>query len=149
MPPAFTEVEQAKIWIANLLKTDAQLIPIFGSGDLSKVYADQAIRQLGFPYILITYMSGYDINALGTTREATWADFQIRVVTEGPPTSTDRQAEKRMDTLLQNTVNNLSGGYRFSARRISVINRPEYDANKQVRYQNIGGMYRVWICVAP
>lgn len=150
MPPVNTEVEQAKIWMSNLLKVDPQLSPIFGGGgDLARVYADQAIRELGFPYILITFMSGGDKNALGTKREATYANFQVRIVTEGSPTTTDRVAEKRMDDVLQNTVNAISGGYKFSARRMSPINRPEYDANKQVRYQNIGGIYRVWICLAP
>lgn len=144
-----TEVQEAKVWMANLLKTDVQLAAVFGNGELSKVYVDQGYRGLGFPYILITYMSGADKNALGTTREMTVANFQVRIVTEGPPTDTDRTAESRMDFLLQHAVSQPSGGYLFSCRRVSVIDRPEYDGNKQIRYQNCGGMYRVWISKAP
>ena len=149
MPVTRTEVQQAKVWMANLLKNDSQISAAMGSGDLSKVYIDQGFRGLGFPYILITYMSGADKNALGTTREMTVANFQVRVVTEGPPTDADRNVESRMDELLQHAVTQPSGGYLFSCRRVSVIDRPEYDANKQIRYQNCGGMYRVWISKAP
>ena len=91
------EIEEAKAWMANLLKNDSLLTPVFGQ----RVYADQAYRDLGFPYILITYMSGFDTQGLGTNRLQTTANFQVRIVTEGPPTDNDKTAAKRMDVLLQ------------------------------------------------
>lgn len=141
MADELSEVEQAKIWMVGMFKADAQLTPILAT----RVYADQAYRELGFPYLLVTYMSGSDKNALGTTREQTIANFQVRIVVEKVIDVTARNAEKRMDYLLQHSVKVLSGAYYFTARRMQPINRPEYDMVKTLRYHNIGGIYRLWI----
>lgn len=140
-----TEIQSAKKWIADLLQGDATLTALI---PIMNIFVDQAYRDLGFPYIVISYSPGVDVPGLGTVREMTVASFFVRVVTEGAPTDDDRSAEVRMDYLLQHAVNQTSGGFLFSSRRVQPIDLPEYDENKRVRYHSLGGIYRVWISPA-
>lgn len=137
-----TEIQQAKKWIANLLQSDTTLTTLIPS---MNIFVDQAYRELGFPYIIISHMSGIDKMGLGTVREMTNALFQVRVVTQGPQTDTSRDAEARMDYLLQHAVQQQSGDFFFTSRRFQTIDLQEYDENKKVRLQSSGGIYRIFI----
>ena len=137
-------VQEAKRWAFDLLNANAALIAI-----VPRIYVDQVQREsngLGkFPYILGNFMGGVDVPGLGTNRVQTRADFQWRIVCEGPPTDDIRTAETLMDDSLQTAVAQLSNGWYFSCRRVTPIDRPEYDNVKTKRYSNLGGIYRLWI----
>lgn len=140
-------IQEAKRWAHGLLTGSTSLMNL-----IPRVYVDQVQRQpngLGqFPYILGTFMSGIDIPGVGVNRVQTQADFQWRIVTEGPPTDDARLAEVIMDSLLQTAVTQLSNGWYFSCRRLMPIDRMEFDSTKTVSYRNIGGHYRCWIYAA-
>lgn len=142
-----SEVEEAKRWAYDRLSSNGALVAL-----IPRIYVDEVQRMpngLGqFPYILGTYMGGIDIPGIGTTRAQTHADFQWRVVTEEAPTANDRMAERIMDVSLQTAVALYSNGWYITSRRIAPISRPEYGLGNS-RYQNIGGIYRLWISIAP
>lgn len=142
-----TEVQEAKKWVSTLLRADVTIQGLLGTQP-TRVYVDHASRELGFPYILINHMSSRDTPGLGTNRELTRADLQVRVVSEGPPDSTALAAGARLDALLQVQVKAPFGGFYFSSRRIMEVDRPEYDKSEK-RYHNTGGIYRAWISKTP
>lgn len=139
-----SELQEAKKWIVNLLKADPTLQSLLGGATLTRVYADRASFELGFPRIIVNTMSGVDVQGLGTNRIITNAIFQIRLVSEGAPDNNSKTAEARMDSILQTQVAVSSGGFEYSVRRIAPIDRTEYDEAKKP-FSTIGGLYRVWV----
>lgn len=142
------EIESTKIWMANLLMNDVDFPDALLQGSLKRVYTDHAETSQGFPYVLINMMSGIDQQGLGTNRIQTRADFQVRVVCEGSPNDDSREIEAWFDALLQMQVAQVAGDYIVTCRRVSTINRAEYDGT-QARFFNLGGLFRVWIYSAP
>lgn len=140
-----SEIDKAKRWLANTLMNDGAFpAALLSSGSVKKVYVDHADRSLGFPYVLISMMSAIDRPGLGIARVQTQADFQVRVVTEGPPTATSESIVNWMDALIQSKSAQPAEGYFISCRRQAPIDRAEYGTNQQ-RYHNAGGVYRLFI----
>lgn len=135
------EIQEAKKWVVNLLKADSTMQTYLGSSP-TLVFADRASKELGFPRIIINTMSAVDVEGLGVNRVLTKLTLQIRVISEGPPNDTAKNAEHRMDQIMQTQVTQVSGGYNFSVRRISPIDRVEYDESAKP-YHTLGGLYRV------
>lgn len=138
------EIEQAKKWIYDSLIANADILAAVST----RVYGDYVPEPPAsrvYPYILYDFLGGSDVDALGTSRIFARPLFQVRVVTEGRPTTTTRKVSKRIDDVLQVTQAVVSGEFQFSARREQPVNRPETDAGTGKKYHNLGGLYRVWI----
>jgi len=142
-----TEVQEAKTWVYNLLKDDVTLQGLLG-GLPVRVYVDRASRELGFPYVVINHMGSIDRRGVGKNRMLSRTDLQVKVVSEGVPSENAINASKRVDELLEDQVKVAFGGYYFTPHRIAEIDMPEYDQS-QNRFQNLGGIYRVWISKTP
>lgn len=140
-----TEVQQAKKWIYDKLSANADITAAVGT----HIYADTIpVSPRPSRYILYNLMAATDTDGLGTNRILTSALFQVRQVNAGAPDTTARRVDKRIDEVLQVQVHQLSGDFYYSSRREGVVDRPEYDS-ANVRYHNLGGLYRVWIHEAP
>lgn len=139
-----TEVQQAKKWIYDKLSANADITTAVGTS----IFADSVPTPRPTRYILYNLMAATDVDGLGTNRIITSALFQVRGVNTGTPDTTARLLDKRIDDVLQVQVSQLSGEFYYSSRRESVVDRPEYDA-ANVRYHNLGGLYRVWIARVP
>jgi hypothetical protein len=142
------EIESAKIWMANLLMDDEDFPDALLNDTLKRVYTDHAEMSKGFPYVLINLMSGIDQAGLGTNRIQTRADFLVRVVSNGSPTTDSRDVESWFDALLQTQVAQVAGDYIITCRRLAPFNRTEYDASK-ARFSHGGGIYRTFIYRSP
>lgn len=142
-----TEVQEAKNWIHDVLAANVDIAAAVGD----RIFADHypgAFSERVYPYILYNTMAGTDVQGLGTARQATDSIFQIRAVCKGAPNTTAKLIDKRIDDVLQPTAHSASGDFLFSARRVGVVDRAEYDASNN-RYHNLGGLFRVWIQRAP
>ena len=135
-------VQQAKKWIYDSLVGDSENNAIVSG----RIYADRvpAGTTPVYPYELYNLMAGTDVQGVGTVRESTSALFQIRVVTSGSPDTNARKAEYRIDQVLGGAKNQISGDYMFTSWRTDPVDRAEYDQTQKL-YQNIGGLYRLWI----
>ena len=148
-----SEIQQAKAWIYTILAANVDIAARVGT----RIYSDfvpEPLANRTYPYILYEYLGGNDVDGLGSNRILSFPLFQIRLVTNGTngngrPTASDRLAEKRIDTVLQNAVHQLSGDYYFSARREQSVNRYELDTATGKQYANIGGLYRLFIGDTP
>lgn len=145
-----SEIREALRWAARRLGAVTALTAIIPA---SRIYIDEVKRgpdgNPTFPYILGNFMGGNDVQGLGTARQQTQGDFQWRVVTEGPPDDAANQASVYMDQSLQSAAEQVLNGFKFSSRRVAPIDRPEWDRLKNKSYRNTGGIYRIWISVAP
>lgn len=139
------EIEQAKKWIYDSLIANAEIAAVVGTRIFDGYVPESVLPANRYPYIVYDYMGGADIDAIGTTRIFAKPLFQIRVVTDGRPTTATRKVSKRIDDVLQITQAVVSGEFHFSARREQPVNRPETDAGTGKKYHNLGGLYRVWI----
>lgn len=138
------EIEQAKKWIYDSLIANSDILAAVST----RVYSDYVPEPPAsrvYPYVLFDYLGGADVDALGTWRIFARPLFQVRVVTDGRPTTTTRKVSKRIDDVLQVTQSVVSGEFQFSARREQPISRVETDAGTGKKYHNLGGLYRVWI----
>ena len=139
--PDVSEVQQAKKWIYDKLSANADITAAVGTN----IYADTVpVSPRPARYILYNLMAATDTDGLGTNRIITSALFQVRQVNTGAPDTTARRVDKRIDEVLQVQVHQLSGDFYYSSRREGVVDRAEYDS-ANVRYHNLGGLYRVWI----
>lgn len=134
------EVTEAKRWIYETLKADAQLVAVVGT----RIYPDIAPQGKPRPYLIFNFQGGVDVSGLGTARLQTNPLFQVRIVTDGAPNDAARTADARLDEVLQNSSADTSNGYMFSARREMPVDRPEFDADNN-RYHNLGGLYRLYV----
>lgn len=139
-----SEVQQAKKWIYDKLSANVDIAAAVGTS----IFADSVPTPRPARYILYNLMAATDVDGLGTNRLITSALFQVRQVNQGTPDTTARLLDKRIDDVLQVQVSQLSGDFYYSSRRESVVDRAEYDA-ANVRYHNLGGLYRVWIARVP
>jgi hypothetical protein len=117
----------------------------------TRIWADQAKPKSPqtpdseyYPFVLYNFQAGSDVPALGTVRLMTLPLMQVRAVGKGQPDANLRAADVRIDEVLQNASAQTSGGYVISARREFPVDRPEYDS-ANVRYHNLGGLYRLYI----
>lgn len=143
-----TEIQQAKAWIYSALHANVDIAAAVDT----RIYADYVLNTPTtrvYPYILFGFLASSDVDAVGTSRLLSKPLFQVRVVTDGRPDATARTIDKRIDTVLQNAVNQLSGDYYFSARREQSIDRSELDTSTGRQYGNIGGIYRLYIARTP
>lgn len=136
----FTEIQEAKNWIYDKLSANGDITTLVGTN----IFADHVFGARPARYVLYNLMASTDIDGLGTNRIITSALFQVRGVVQGGPDANAKKLDKRIDDVLQFQVHQLSGDFFFSSRREGTIDRPEYDA-ANVRYHNLGGLYRVWI----
>jgi hypothetical protein len=148
-----SEIQQAKAWIYTALSTNVEIAARVSTRIFADFVSEPPANRV-FPYILYEFLGGTDVDGLGTNRILSFPLFQVRVVTNGTngngrPTAADRLVEKRIDTVLQNAVHQLSGDYYFSARREQPINRYELDTTTGKQYANIGGIYRLFIGDTP
>lgn len=138
------EIEQAKKWIYDSLSGNAEITAVVSTRIYSDYLPDPPAARV-FPYVLYDYLGGADVDALGTGRLLAKPLFQVRLVTDGRPTTASRKAAKRIDDVLQVAVHQSSGEFFFTSRREQTVNRPETDAATGQRYHNLGGLYRLWI----
>lgn len=142
------EVEQAKAWIYSALSANVDITAAVGT----RIYADYVPEPPAnrvYPYLLYEFIAGPDIDGLGTVRLLTEPLFQVRLVTDGRPTTATRKASKRISDVLGVAVHQLSGDFYFSARREQPISRPETDTATGKKYHNLGGLFRLWIGRTP
>lgn len=139
-----SESQQAKAWIYAALFANADIASAVSTRIYSD-YAPDAPASRVYPYIIYNFMGGIDVDGLGTNRLQSQPLFQVRVVCKGRPSASTRKVDKRIDTVLQNAVYQLSGDYYFSARREQPIDRAELDATTGIQYHNLGGLYRLYI----
>lgn len=138
------EVEQAKAWIYTVLAANVDIAAAVGT----RIYADyvpEPPANRTYPYILFDFIAGTDVDGLGTVRLLSKPLFQVRLVTDGRPTTATRKASKRISDVLGVAVHQLSGDFYFTARREQPISRPETDAGTGKKYHNLGGLFRLWI----
>jgi hypothetical protein len=142
-----TEIQEAKNWIHDVLAANADITAAVSTRIFADHYPGSASDRV-YPYVLYNTMAATDIQGLGTTRQSTDALFQVRAVCKGAPDTTAKLIDKRIDDVLRVAVHNASGDFLYSARRTGTIDRTEYDS-ANVRYHNLGGLYRVWIQRVP
>jgi len=138
------EVEQAKKWIYDSLSGNAEITAVVSTRIYSDYCPDPPASRV-FPYVLYEYLGGNDVDGLGTSRILSEPLFQVRVVTEGRPTTATRRAAKRITDVLGVAVYQLSGDWYFTARREQPVNRPETDTATGKKYHNLGGLFRLYI----
>lgn len=138
------EIEQAKKWIYDSLSGNAEITAVVSTRIYSD-YVPEPPASRVFPYLLYEYLGGMDVDALGTSRLLSKPLFQIRVVTDGRPTTTTRKVAKRIDDILRIAVHQSSGEFFFTARREQPVNRAETDTATGKKYHNLGGLFRLWI----
>lgn len=143
-----TEVQAAKKWLYDSLHGDTTIATAV-SARIYDSYVPEPPANRVYSYIVYNFMAGTDVDGLGTNRIFARPLFQVRLVTNGRPTTSDRLVEKRIDIVLQNAVHQPSGDYYFSARREQPIDRAELDTATGKQYGNIGGLYRLWIGRTP
>ena len=140
-----SEIQQAKKWIYDKLSANVDIAAAVGTN----IFADTIpVSPRPGRYILYNLMAATDVDGLGTNRLITSALFQVRQVNVGAPDTTARRVDKRIDDVLQVQVSQLSGDFYYSSRRESVVDRAEYDS-ANVRYHNLGGLFRIWISRVP
>lgn len=140
----FSEIQEAKNWIYDKLSANADITAVVGT----RIFADHYPGTRVFPYVLYNTMSDTDLKGVGRNRIANDALFQVRCVCQGAPSADAKKVGKRIDDVLQNQANQLSGEFYFSSERAGEVDRPEFDATN-TRYHNLGGLYRVWIAKIP
>ena len=136
-----SEIQEAKKWIRAVLTANVDIAAVVGT----RVFADRSPSPVVFPYIIYNFLGGTDVQGLGTARLLARPLFQVRVVGEGSPNTDARKVDKRIDTVLQNAVNQQSGDYYFSARREQPVDRPELDPATNKVFFNLGGLFRLYI----
>jgi hypothetical protein len=136
------EIHRAQKWIRGKLAGDAQITAVVGT----RIFADQARELADFPYVLFAMQTGgQDTRGVGTVRLMSLPLFQIKVVTDGPPSADVYTVADRIDELFQNAVTEISDSFVFSSRRESPVEYPEPKRDSSEFFVHYGGSYRLYI----
>jgi len=133
------EIEEAKKWIYGSLSGNSEITAVVSTRIYSD-YVPEPVASRVFPYLLYEFLGGPDVQGLGVIRQGTNALFQIRVVTEGRPSTSTRLVAKRIDDVLRIAVYQPSGEFYFTAEREQPVSRTETDNGTGKRYHNLGGL---------
>jgi hypothetical protein len=143
--PSTTEHDETFRAARAKLLARSGVTAIVGTGTSARIYAEDQVPQLPtFPYLLLEYLSGSDMQGAGTHRIATDIFMRVTAVNRGPVDSTTRTLAYEADVALQSTARQESGGYYFSARRFRPFRRPLLDAANN-EYGRTGGEYRYMV----
>jgi hypothetical protein len=134
------ELERAFDLLYSILHGDSAIVNLVAD----RIYDSTVPQNPTFPYVLIEYVSGEDIDGTGTVRLMTTPLMLIRAVNKGIVTSDMLTIDGQIDALLQSTVAKPGSGYTFSIRRERPFRRPYYDDDHN-RFSEIGGFYRLYI----
>jgi hypothetical protein len=143
MPTTTEQDEMFKALRARLL-TRSGVTAIVGTGTAARVYAeDQVPQSPTYPYLLIEFLSGSDMEGTATRRIASDLNARVTAVNRGPVDSTTRTLGYEADVALQTTAVYESGGWTFSVRRRRPFRRPLLDEANN-KYGRTGGEYFVF-----
>lgn len=140
------EVNESFTVIRTLLAANAMLQAALGATSTAfRCYAaDQVPGTPVFPYILIDYASGEDVQGLGGVRLLTKPLMLVRLVNKGPIDANLRSLDVSMDTVLQNISRQISGGYVVSCERARPYRHSYQDAANN-KFNETGGFYRLHV----
>lgn len=137
------EVSESFTVIRTLLAANLTLQAALGASAATfRCYAADQVPALPiFPYILVDYATGDDVQGLGGVRLLTKPLMLVRLVNRGPIDATLRSLDKAMDTVLQNISRQISNGYVISCERVRP-HRLSYQDEANNKFNETGGMYR-------
>ena len=137
------EIQRAEKWIYDKLSGAASVTAAVST----RIYGEAgAPERAAFPYALFNLQTGgNDVRGNNTVRLMSAPLFQIKIVTDGAPTSAVRTAVDALDDLFQEAVTEVSEGFVFSSRREFPIKYPERKVDSAGYFTHYGGAYRLFI----
>lgn len=145
---ATTELSEGYKAIKTRLSQSAALVAVVSTRIYRKNKVPSGAGEPIFPYVLIDFAAGTNLDGAGTRRIAGSLLYLVRVVNKLTPspvaTGTQMQAaEKAIDDALQTTVRLQSGGYVVSIRQQAPYeNVYRLDGNT---FEELGGFYRAFV----
>lgn len=134
------EINEAFNASYDLLHADAQLVALVAD----RIYQHQVPPNTTALYLLGEFAAGSDVNGGFGVRLLTSPLILWRVIRKGQLNADMRNADVRMDTVLQSTRAVTSGGYVVSIVRERPHRRTTYDAANNA-FEETGGFYRYHI----
>jgi len=133
-------------WLKAQLGADALLAAQVGT----RIFAGTADQGTAYPLVEYRQASGVDINAVGGHRVCVWPLFDVQVIGTNGPAALQAAADRVDAALVQReVVEVVIGGvtYEVQCLREGTI---AYDETADgIRYDHIGGRYRLWCRVKP
>lgn len=137
------EISRARKWIYDALGADATLTALIGGSVTPRIYFGLAPEGATLPYVIVNLQASSDVQGFCLPRIATLPLFQVKVVCDGPPTSSVRTIADRIDLILGEAVAEVSQSYVFSGRRESSIEYVEMKRDASSYFTHSGGLYRL------
>jgi hypothetical protein len=125
-------------WTHDALAAKTNLNTLVGG----RIWRKRAKQDAKMPYCLFGFQSGQDVQGLGTVRLSTRPLFFAKLVFKGSATSVIDTALDELDDAMGKVSVSVSGGYVISARRMSILDYDETDADNNPIFHR-GGLYRL------
>jgi hypothetical protein len=107
-----------------------------------QIWRKRAKQNAKMPYCLFGFQSGQDFQGLGTVRLLTRPLFFAKLIFKGSITSAIDTALDELDDAMGKVSVAVSGGYVISARRMTILDYEETDADSNPIFHR-GGLYRL------
>jgi len=129
-------------WLYETLTGDATLVGLLSDG-VDGVVADEAEDDTTDPFVIFQLLDSADVYAIGSVRVLTDATYAVQAVDEvGSYVSLGPIAD-RIDALLHDKTEVVTGGLICATRRERPIRYPETTHGKT--YRHLGGLYRIQV----
>lgn len=125
-------------WAHDALAAKANLNTLVGG----QIWRKRAKQNASMPYCLFGFQSGQDVQGLGLVRLLTRPLFFAKLVFKGSVTTAIDTALNELDDAMGKVSVAVSGGYVISARRMSILDYEETDADGNPIFHR-GGLYRL------
>lgn len=135
------EISIVEKFIFDTLVADATIAGLIER----RVYQMRAPRAAVRPFVIISYVTGSDVNTFGA-RGLAQPLFDVKVSGTHEVIAALRAVAGRVDALLQDAKAVTASGWHIRIQREAPIRQPE--DSDGVEYHNLGGQYRCWISPA-
>lgn len=138
------ESDALKNWLYAKLNGNATV----AAGVATRIYQSVAPEKAVYPFVVFDFLIGLDVPGICDARVKTEFQVQVKLLHNKTPGATERTLLETIDSLFQNTTNDISNGYVFTSRRLSAVDYKEPKPNSAEIFYHIGGVYFVQVSKA-
>jgi hypothetical protein len=125
-------------WIASVLLADVTITGLVGDN----IFLGEADQKSTSPLIVYNYVDGSPFYTLGTKRDFTVAEYDIRAYQSGYSTATVKSLANQIDELFKAQRNVVYQGYWMHSRTMKELSFVEND-EAGTYWRMLGGTYRI------
>lgn len=133
------ETPRAFEWLYQTLSAD----PILSGYVDSRIYRNLAPQKAEMPYVILQYQGGHDVRGVGPGRVMAQIIYVVKVVGPAAQYTALKAIADRVDGILHGASGQVADGEILGCVRETSLDYEEMQAG--VRYQHLGGQYRLYV----